>query len=218
MNDCFDKDNIKYCKIDALHVSVGNRKESAAVDNHQFVDLVIPKTVNGFIITEIGYGAFTNQYSLEHVTILAKINKIYDHAFYCCPNLSVINIPSSVVSLGAGAISGLSENGAAGKGNIDVFFDYPSSLQTLDYLAFEQKESFTIYFGGNKVPSSIDSMMFKNAKSVKIYSITAMKFNDIDTIPIGREFFARHACLITRNNCRKTTPRVALVYILLLIV
>jgi len=211
----FIKDNIKYHQKDARSVTVGSGGSTAVVNGFNFTNLIIPKSVNGYFITEISSCAFERQTSLEYVTILAKIRKIHYHAFYHCPKLAVINIPSSVEFIGAGAISCINLNGTVGAGNIDIFFDFPSSLNTIDFLAMEQKESFNIYYGGMTSPVNNAEDLFKAAKSVKIYSPTAMKFNGFDTIGIGLQFFTRHVYRITIKSPSKLL-RIPLAIIIML--
>ncbi len=58
--------------------------------------VVIPANLDGFEITTIGLGAFKNHNELTEITIGNNITGIEDSAFYGCPNLKSVTIPSTV--------------------------------------------------------------------------------------------------------------------------
>lgn len=66
----------------------------------------IPKTINGYYVTAIGYEAFQDCGSLENITIPDSVTIIEDKAFWGCESLESITIPNSVTSIGYGAFHG----------------------------------------------------------------------------------------------------------------
>ncbi len=66
--------------------------------NGGFIDITVPKTVNGITITAIGREAFANSY-VQSITLPSTVTQIGYKAFYNCPNLMNIFAPS-VTSVG----------------------------------------------------------------------------------------------------------------------
>ena len=62
-------------------------------------NLAIPSRIDGYTVTEIGYGAFSHCESLTSITIPGSVIQILDEAFCYCTNVSSIVIPDSVVSI-----------------------------------------------------------------------------------------------------------------------
>lgn len=73
-------------------------------------EVVIPDKVvhNGanYSVTNIGYFAFEDCYSLTHVTIPNSITTIQQEAFSGCVNLGDITIPNSITAIGPSAFQG----------------------------------------------------------------------------------------------------------------
>ncbi len=65
----------------------------------------IPSSIDGYIVTSIGYDAFNGTSSLTSVTIPDSVTSIGDWEFYKCISLTSITIPGSVTSIGARAFS-----------------------------------------------------------------------------------------------------------------
>ena len=59
-------------------------------------DIVIPSSVRGLPVTEIGGGAFQQNHIVRTVTIPASVTHIGDYAFDGCERLTVVSIPASV--------------------------------------------------------------------------------------------------------------------------
>jgi hypothetical protein len=66
-------------------------------------DLVIPESIDGFVVTTIGYGAFSDN-QLTSVTIPDSVTSIGNYAF-SYNQLTSVTIPDSVTSIGYGAFS-----------------------------------------------------------------------------------------------------------------
>ena len=142
---------IKYTVIDNTTVYVGNEnstshsvndvKTATAVDaDYSKTDLVIPATVSGYQVVEIGSRAFRKCHYLRTVTIKANIRQISTYAFYECKNLTNINIPPSVQFLGYGAISCITETGATANGVLTIKFEPNSTIKYIDTFAIERKQ------------------------------------------------------------------------------
>lgn len=82
-------------------------------------DIVIPASIDGLPVTEIGYLAFYN-HAVTAVRLPSTLVKIADFAFYRCP-LTYANIPASVRSIGKEAFARCSP-----LTSIDVEVDNPS--------------------------------------------------------------------------------------------
>lgn len=63
-------------------------------------DVVIPDTIEGYPVTEIGEYAFGHCYSIENVIIPNTVTTIGSWAFIDCPYLESVFIPQSVTTIG----------------------------------------------------------------------------------------------------------------------
>ena len=66
-------------------------------------DIVIPDTLGGYPVVEIGYEAFYDCTGLTGVTIPDSVTSIGDSAFHGCGGLTSVTIPDSVTSVGTWA-------------------------------------------------------------------------------------------------------------------
>lgn len=71
-----------------------------------FIDLIIPRTISGHLVTAIGKKAFGNNQNLTTISIPSSVISIGDWAFESCNRLTNIIIPDSVKSIGALAFVG----------------------------------------------------------------------------------------------------------------
>src|SRR5437868_5729513 len=62
--------------------------------------LIIPQTIGGLPVMNIGDGAFDSQYYLPSITIPAGVTNIGSAAFNECQSLASVTIPNSVTSIG----------------------------------------------------------------------------------------------------------------------
>lgn len=68
--------------------------------------VVIPSTLGGYPVTEIGQNVFSGNQSIRSVTMPIGITTIGNNAFYRCQSMTGISIPKSVATIGYGAFYG----------------------------------------------------------------------------------------------------------------
>jgi hypothetical protein len=73
-----------------------------------FSEVRVPGVIDGQIITEIGYSAFSNNKTLRYVFLPSTIKVIEQYAFYGCTNLARVEMGSQVETLGDDAFGGCS--------------------------------------------------------------------------------------------------------------
>ena len=66
-------------------------------------EMVIPKEINGYRVTQIASDSFKNSSSLTSVTIPGSVTSIGNGAFMNSSSLTSVTIPGSVISIGDGA-------------------------------------------------------------------------------------------------------------------
>ena len=93
----------------------------------------IPSEVDGYIVTQIGFGAFSGHNQISDITIPGTVTLIADMAFYSS-SIRTVNIPDSVTHIGSEAFSynNLSD------------ITIPKSVQTLGSRAFVNNSIITI--------------------------------------------------------------------------
>ena len=70
------------------------------------VNLVIPDTIDGYTVTEIGESAFANQSSIQTIKFPAKLKQIGAKAFANCTGLTEVTLPDTIVGVGKYVFSG----------------------------------------------------------------------------------------------------------------
>ena len=85
------------------YISGGN----AVIDSYvgEETEIVIPETLGGLSVTEIGYAAFSGNTSITSVKIPETVTRINHDAFNGCTSLSSVEVPESVVSIQDGAFA-----------------------------------------------------------------------------------------------------------------
>ena len=68
-------------------------------------NVVIPKTIDGYSVTDIGFQAFLKCKNITSIVIPDSVTSIGDTAFSGCDNLTNIVIPNSVTNIGDYAFS-----------------------------------------------------------------------------------------------------------------
>ena len=76
--------------------------------NHYISDIVIPDTILGKKVTQIGYDAFYGYSSLKTITLPAGLQTIDSYAFSYCELLDDVVIPEGVTTIGYSAFYGCS--------------------------------------------------------------------------------------------------------------
>ncbi len=64
------------------------------------IDLVIPETIKGYTVTEIGPRVFRENLNIKSVVFPDAVTKISDSAFGDCENIESIDLPESLVEIG----------------------------------------------------------------------------------------------------------------------
>jgi len=62
--------------------------------------IVIPSTIQGYEVTEIGQSAFAGCYNLVNVTLPDSISRLQGFTFYQCASLQNVNLGNSITSIG----------------------------------------------------------------------------------------------------------------------
>ena len=146
--------------------------------------LVIPETIEGKLVTSIGYGAFSNCSSLTNITIPDGVTSIGDFAFNGCTSLTGITIPDSVTSIGSWAfhnctsltnitipdrvtsIGDFAFNGCTSLTGITI----PDNVTSIGSWAFEDCSNLTSITIPDSV-TSIGSRAFENCTSLTSITI-----------------------------------------------
>ena len=108
-------------------------------------DLIIPKTIDGYYVTEIGFAAFENCQNLKSVIIPDSVTSIGDSAFWWCSNLTNIKIPDSVTF-----IDGWAFGNCSSLTNITI----PDKVTSIGDLTFYNCKSLTDI----SIPDSVTSI------------------------------------------------------------
>ena len=186
-NNCFSSNDIKYCSLSNGNLIIGDNSTSsknAVASEISITCLEIPETANQKSIEEIGQYAFSYLTSLTSVSIKARIKQINRYAFYCCSNISYINIPSSTLFIGYVAISFKTPSDVTQTGTVRVIFDYPASVKYICSYAIERKENMIIYFFGKKKPV-FEGGIFAGATNKTVFALAKMKFDTVKTTQYG---------------------------------
>jgi len=126
-------------------------------------EIVIPDTLGGFEVTEIGYAAFAGNKNITSVKIRDSINRINHDAFNGCTSLTEVDIPSSVTSIQDGAFSGCTAL---------VSITLPDSVSRIEDNTFAGCNSLSEV----KLNSNIDYIgksAFANCRSLSAFEIPA---------------------------------------------
>lgn len=88
------------------------------------VDLVIPDTIDGYTVTEIGANAFANQTSIQTVKFPANLKQIGVKAFANCTGLLEVTLPDTIQGAGQLCFSGCTalKKAVLNKGRINIVY------------------------------------------------------------------------------------------------
>ena len=93
--------------------------------------LIIPPSINGVEIKEIGQYSFYQRKKIRRLVIEARIEQIGSHAFFGCEVLDEINIPNSLTMLCHSAIDlfNSSRGSVTNPGTTRIYFEANSKLK-----------------------------------------------------------------------------------------
>lgn len=79
--------------------SYGTAVITSVVNNNDSDNIVVPESINGYTVTEIGSNAFVGCFSVEKITIPDTVVSIGDSAFMSCTSLTEVTIGNGVAVL-----------------------------------------------------------------------------------------------------------------------
>ena len=146
-------------------------------------DVVIPSKIDGYDVTQIGYGVF-HLSNIESVSLPDSVISIGDSTFGYCENLKTISLPASITSIGRQAfinctsltnitlpnnlksIGSMIFTGCSSLKTIEI----PKSLKTISQEAFEGCESLEAITLPDTI-TRIEGFAFQNCYSLKSISL-----------------------------------------------
>lgn len=158
------------------------------------MDLVIPKTIEGYPVTRIGKSAFSDHEYLNSVIIPDGVVAIGDAAFYNCDDLTRVELPESLVTIGDSAFKDCS-------GLTDMII--PNSVVTIGDRAFSYCDGLTSIVISDSV-TSIGNNAFSYCNKLKSItipdSVSFIDYNllagtDIETIYVKENSYAHRWCV-----------------------
>ena len=145
------------------------------------VNLVIPDTIDGFTVTEIGESAFANQSSIQTIKFPAKLKQIGTKAFANCTGLTEVTLPDTIVGVGKYVFSGCTalKKATLNKGRINIVAGMFANCTALSEVVIPDiVENVNIY-------AFLNCKSLKNLKlpaSIKEISISAFDGAGITTV------------------------------------
>ena len=145
------------------------------------VNLVIPDTIDGYTVTEIGESAFANQTSIQTVKFPAKLKQIGAKAFANCTGLTEVTLPDTIVGIGKYVFSGCTalKKATLNKGRINIVAGMFANCTALSEVVIpDTVENINIY-------AFLNCKLLKNLKlpaSIKEISISAFDGAGITTV------------------------------------
>ena len=113
--------------------------------------VTIPRILDGFPVTSIGFGAFEDCSGLTSISIPQGVTDIGTYAFAGCSDLTSVNIPESVTSIGNGSFFACTRL---------ISISIPKSVTSIDNSTFFNCESL------NTIKVAPDNMNFVNIDGV----------------------------------------------------
>lgn len=145
------------------------------------VNLVIPDTIDGFTVTEIGESAFANQSSIQTIKFPAKLKQIGAKAFANCTGLTEVTLLDTIVGVGKYVFSGCTalKKATLNKGRINIVAGMFANCTALSEVVIpDTVQNINIY-------AFLNCKLLKNLKlpaSIKEISISAFEGAGITTV------------------------------------
>lgn len=158
------------------------------------MDLVIPKTIEGYPVTRIGKSAFSEHEYLNSVIILDGVVAIGNAAFYECYDLTRVELPESLVTIGDSAFKDCD-------GLTDMII--PNGVVTIGAEAFKSCDGLTSVIIPDSV-TSVEDWAFSYCDELKSITIPdSVSFignnplleTNIETIYVKENSYAHQWCV-----------------------
>ncbi|EHJ02118.1 Ig domain protein group 2 domain protein [Clostridium sp. DL-VIII] len=137
--------------------------------NGSDTQLIMPSTINGVPVTNIGKSSFKNLSNITSIIIQGNVISIGDSAFQGCSKLSSIVIPNSITSIGDSAFWGC---------NNLTSITIPDSVKSIGNYAFVDCNSTLFYVLSEKTKELLESagvdeskIVIKEPPTVKVTSV-----------------------------------------------
>ncbi len=146
------------------------------------VNLVIPDTIDGYMVTEIGANAFANQTSIQTVRFPANLKQIGVKAFANCTGLLEVTLPDTIQGAGQLCFSGCTalKKAVLNKGRINIVYGMfenctsltevviPDTVENIAMYAFLNCRSLTHL----NLPASLKSISVHAFEGAGVTTIT----------------------------------------------
>ena len=146
------------------------------------VNLVIPDTIDGYTVTEIGANAFANQTSIQTVKFPANLKQIGVKAFANCTGLLEVSLPDTIQGAGQLCFSGCTalKKAVLNKGRINIVYGMfenctsltevviPDTVENIAMYAFLNCRSLTHL----NLPASLKSISVHAFEGAGVTTIT----------------------------------------------
>ena len=148
--------------------------------------LVLPSSLDGNKITEVGQYAFCGCNYLKELHISDGIKAIHSHAFAYCPNLTTVIVSPTVEFLYYCAFHAYNRSRTeifTSEGTMTVTFLANSMIKYIDKYAITRKEHIVIIYHGKVAPKYGENPFYREViLSVKVYSTYLHSFCGLRTI------------------------------------
>lgn len=128
-------------------------------------NLSIPKQLNGYAVTAIGQYAFSNNKTIENVSIQTGVTKIGASAFSSCTALGIVYLPSTLTTIDDSAFSRCESL---------TSIRIPSTVTAIGDCAFNScssMQSYTVEYGNTRYSSLQNCLMASNNTVLLQYPI-----------------------------------------------